>query len=137
MGIIQESLGKQQDALLYYKKSLKTKFNYYGENNEEVLELQYKISCVLMSLKKYKEAEEIMNAMTEVVFREKLQECESDNFYRYGVYFYTAGIIFIKNDKIKVARQHLKKAKNLWKDILYCNDPCLISLDNFLKLVEN
>jgi len=137
MGIIQESLGKQQDALLFYKKSLKLKFNYYGENNEEVLELQYKISCVLMSLKKYKEAEEIMNAMTEVVFREKLADCENDNMYRYGVYFYTAGIIFIKNNKMKVAKQHLKKAKNLWKDILYLNDPCLISLENFLKLVDN
>ena len=136
MGIIQEALGKQQDALLYYKKSLKIKFNYYGENNEEVLELQYKISCVLMSLKKYKEAEEIMNAMTEVVFREKLPECETDSMYRYGVYFYTAGIIFIKNNKMKVAKQHLKKAKSLWKDILYSNDPCLISLDNFMKLVE-
>jgi tetratricopeptide (TPR) repeat protein len=137
MGIIQESMGKLQDALMFYKKSLKTKFNYYGENNEEVLELQYKISCVLMNLKKYKEAEEIMNAMTEVVFREKLAECETDNMYRYGVYFYTAGIIFMKNNKFKIAKQHLKKAKNLWKDILHSSDPCLISLDNFLKLVEN
>jgi tetratricopeptide (TPR) repeat protein len=137
MGIIQENLGKLQDALLFYKKSLKLKFNYYGENNEEVLELQYKISCVLISLKKYKEAEEIMNAMTEVVFREKLGDCDNDNMYRYGVYFYTAGIVFIKNNKMKVAKQHLKKAKNLWKDILYLNDPCLISLENFLKLVEN
>jgi len=136
MGIIQETYGKQQEAINYYKKSLKTKFNFYGENNEEVLELQYKISCVLMALKKYKEAEEIMSAMTEVVFREKLNECEVDNMYRYGVYFYTVGIIFIKNNKSKLARQSLKKAKNLWKDILYYNDPCMVSLGNFIKMVE-
>lgn len=136
MGILQEIYGKQQEAISYYKKSLKTKFNYYGENNEEVLELQYKVSCVLMALKKYKEAEDIMNAMTEVVFREKLNECEVDNMYRYGVYFYTAGIIFLKNNKLKLAKRSLKKAENLWKDILYNNDPCMISLNNFIKMIE-
>lgn len=136
MGIIQEINGKQQEAMNFYKKSLKTKFNYYGENNEEVLELQYKISCVLMGLKKYKEAEEIMSAMTEVVFREKLNECEVDNMYRYGVYFYTVGIVFVKNNKFNLARQSLKKAENLWKDILFNNDPCMVSLTNFMKMVE-
>ena len=136
MGIIHETFGKQQEAINCYKKSLKTKFNFYGENNEEVLELQYKISCVLMALKKYKEAEDIMNAMTEVVFREKLNECEIDNMYRFGVYFYTAGIIFIKNNKVKLAKQSLKKAENLWKDILYNNDPCMVSLNNFMKMID-
>jgi len=136
MGILQEIYGKQQEAISYYKKSLKTKFNYYGENNEEVLELQYKVSCVLMALKKYKEAEDIMNAMTDVVYREKLNECEVDNMYRYGVYFYTAGIIFLKNNKLKLAKRSLKKAENLWKDILYNNDPCMISLNNFIKMIE-
>lgn len=136
MGIIQENLGKQQEALNFYKKSLKSKFNYYGENNEEVLELQYKISCVLISLKNYKEAEEIMNAMTEVVFREKLKEREIDNMYRYGVYFYTSGIILLKNNKFKNAKQNLFKAENLWKDILYSNDPCMISLNNFMKMID-
>ena len=136
MGIIYEVAGKNQEALNYYKKSLKTKFNYYGENNEEVLELQYKISCVLMSIKKYKEAEEIMSAMTEVVFREKLNECPVDNMYRYGVYFYTSGIILIKNNKFKLAKQHLKKAEHLWSDILYSNDPCILSLNNFMKFLE-
>jgi len=136
MGIIQEVYGKQQDALNYYKKSLKTKFNFYGENNEEVLELQYKISCILIGLKKYKEAEDIMNAMTEVVFREKLNECEVDNMYRYGVYFYTAGIVFFKNNKMKLAKETFKKAEKLWKDILYNNDPSIISLNNFMKMIE-
>ena len=136
MGIIQEIYGRQQEAINFFKKSLKTKFNFYGEKNEEVLELQYKISCVLMALKKYREAEEIMSAMTEVIFREKLNECEVDNMYRYGVYFYTVGVIFIKNCKLKLARQSLKKAEDLWKDILYCNDPCMVSLSNFMKMAE-
>ena len=54
LGIINEINNKPKEALHDYKKSLKIKFNYYGENNDEVLELQYKISSVYISLNQVK-----------------------------------------------------------------------------------
>jgi hypothetical protein len=54
MGIVLEHNSKLQDALSCYKKSLKIKFNLYGESHEEVLELQYKIASIFMQLKQVK-----------------------------------------------------------------------------------
>jgi hypothetical protein len=69
-----------------------------------------------------------MLAMTEVILKEKLNKCDIDNYYRYGVYFYTTGIILLKNNKQSVAKEYLMKADTLWKDILNPTDPGLDSI---------
>lgn len=54
MGSVYEGLQKYKDALIYFKKALKIKFNYDGESNDEVLDLQYKIASVYCSNKQVK-----------------------------------------------------------------------------------
>lgn len=51
LGIIYEANIKPKEAMNHYKKALKIKFNYFGENNDEVLDLQYKISSVYLSMR--------------------------------------------------------------------------------------
>ncbi len=79
-----------------------------------------------------------MLAMTEVVMNEKMNDKISniDNYYRYGVYFYTTGSILLKNSKNSSAREYLKKAQALWKDILNPIDPGLASVKQLLKISE-
>jgi tetratricopeptide (TPR) repeat protein len=138
MGVVNEHLGKPKEAINFYKKSLKTKFGLYGENHDEVLDLQYKISSIYITNKQYKEAEEIMTAMTDVVLKEKLNSNNSKSFthqfYRYGVYFYTTGTVLLKNNKLSLAKEYLNKANSLWKDILNPSDPVLNSLYSLIKV---
>lgn len=136
LGIVQENYNKPKDALNYFKKALKTKFNMNGENDDEVLDLQYKISSVYISQKQFKEAEEIMSAMTDVIIKEKLKENNLDCFYRYGVYFYTLGMVLLKTNKYSHAKAALIKAETLWKDILNPNDPVKSSLSAMLKISD-
>lgn len=133
LGIVQEQNQKPKEALNFYKKSLRVKFGLYGENHDEVLDLQYKISSVYISLKQFKQAEEIMTAMTDVILKEKLQNSNLNNFYRYGVYFYTCGMILLKN-KNNLAKEHLNKAYTLWKDLLSPSDPTLASLNSLIHI---
>ena len=37
LGVIYEQNNKHKDALIYYKKDLKLKFNFYGENHDEIV----------------------------------------------------------------------------------------------------
>jgi hypothetical protein len=136
--VIYEANIKPKEALNHYKKALKIKFNYFGENNDDVLDLQYKISSVYLTLRQYKEAEQIMTAMTDVVSKEKMNDKQTnlDNYYRYGVYFYTTGSILLKNGKNSLAKNFLKKAQALWKDIVNPNDPGLNSVRNLIKACE-
>lgn len=134
LGLVAENNGKAKEAVNYYKKSLKTKFNLYGDQNDEVLELQYKISSAFISLKMFKEAEEIMASVISVLDKEKLQASEVDSYYRYGVYFYTAGVIMLKQIKKEEAKNYFNKAGVLWKDILNQSDPAINSLNSLMKL---
>ena len=140
MGIYNEMNNNPKEALNYYKKSLKTKFHLFGENNDEVLDLQYKIASAYISLKQFKEAEQIMIAMTEVISKEKLNRNSRtliDFYYRYGVYFYTTGVLLLKSNSNQSAREYLNKANVMWKDIVDPNDPGLMSLRNILKLCNS
>lgn len=76
-----------------------------------------------------------MIAMTDVVAKEKMENnvTNLNNYYRYGVYFYTAGSVLLKNSKNGLAKDYLKKAQALWKDIVNPNDPGLVSVKNLLK----
>ena len=53
LGVVYELMNRFKDSLIFYKKSLKLKFNLYGEAHDEVLELQYKISECYLSLKQF------------------------------------------------------------------------------------
>jgi hypothetical protein len=77
-----------------------------------------------------------MLAMTEVVMKDKMNKQDIDNYYRYGVYFYTAGMVLLKNNKNSAAKEFLKRAQALWKDILNPTDPGLESLRQMLKLCD-
>ena len=74
-------------------------------------------------------------AMTDVISKEKMKDNLSniDNYYRYGVYFYTTGSVLLKNNKNSLAKDYLKKAQTLWKDIVNPNDPGLVSVKNLIK----
>ena len=135
--LIHENNNKNKEAISFYKKSLKTKFSLYGDENDEVLELQYKISSAFMSLKMYKEAEEILVSIINVLNNGRLKESYVENFYRYGTYFYMAGVVSLKLVKKDQAKDYLKKSQVLWKDILNHGDPCLTSVSSLLKLCNN
>jgi hypothetical protein len=75
-----------------------------------------------------------MSAMIDVILSDKLKDCGLDMYYRYGVYFYTYGILLLKNNKS--AKDCFKKAETLWKDILNPNDPTLKSLRDFMKIAQ-
>ena len=136
LGVANEQIFKYKEALNFYKKSLKTKFSLYGENKEEVLDLQYKISNVYIMNKQYKEAEEIMTCMSDVILKEKLQSSSADMFYRYGAYFYSTGLVLLKNNKNILAKEYLNKALMIWRDILLKSDPVFVSIQNLLKICE-
>ena len=136
LGVIYEQMNKYKDSLVYYKKSLKLKFNLYGENHDEVLELQYKISSVYLSLKQYKEAEEILTSMTDVVLKRKINYATQETIYRYSAYFYTLGVILIKTNKANMAKFYLLKAKDILEGFLTNNDPLFGNIQNLIKVCD-
>jgi len=138
LGIIKEVNNNCTEAIQYYKKSLKLKFNFYGELNEEVLDLQYKIAGAYVLSKKYKDAEEILISLTDVISNEKLKakNANIDNYYRYGSYFYTTGVTLLKLGKNRIAKQYLTKVEVLWKEILSNKDPVLQTIYSMIKLCE-
>jgi phosphosulfolactate synthase (CoM biosynthesis protein A) len=75
-----------------------------------------------------------MLAMTEVILKEKLSSSKIDSYYRYGVYFYTAGMVLLKTNKNGIAREYLKRAQTLWKDILNPSDHGLESIKSMLNI---
>lgn len=133
LGLINEQKGKCKEAVNLYKKSLKIKFNLYGEKNDEVLELQFKISSAYSAMKLYKEAEEIITPLLDLVSDILNEGVENESYYRYGVYFYNAGVIMIKLTKKDLAVKNLKKAEELWKGLLSDIDPIILSLQSLLK----
>lgn len=131
-----EATGKTKEALDYYKKSLKIKFGLYGDKNDEVLDLQYKIASVYLQLKQSKECEQVLVSLTDVISMEKLKS-NLDSYYRYGCYFYTLGVALMKNNKINNAKTTFKKALRIWETILPATDPAIISINNLYQICED
>ena len=52
------------------------------------------------------------------------------------MYFYTAGVILLKNNRMYVAKEYLDKANVMWKDIVNPNDPGLSSIKALLKTCD-
>jgi tetratricopeptide (TPR) repeat protein len=136
LGVAYEQSSKSKEALNCYKKSLKTKFSLYGESHEEVLDLQYKISNLYFLNKQFKEAEEIMSSMSDVILKEKLHTVDSHLLYRYGSYFYLTGVILMKNNKNILAKEYFIRALKIWNDILNKSDPVIASIQAMLKVCE-
>jgi tetratricopeptide (TPR) repeat protein len=136
LGVVQEANGKHKEALDYYKKSLKVKFGLYGDKNDEVLDLQYKIASVYLLLKQFKESEQVLVSLTDVISLEKLKS-NLDSYYRYGCYFYTLGIAYMKNNKLNNAKLTFKKALRTWETILPSADPAIQSLNNLYQICED
>ena len=88
-------MNRYKDSLIFYKKSLKLKFNLYGEAHDEVLELQYKISQVFLSMKQFQQADEILSSIVELILNQKIHKATQETIYRYSTYFYTYGIVLI------------------------------------------
>ena len=135
--MIAEANNRHKEALDYYKKSLKIKFGLYGDKNDEVLDLQYKISSVYLLLKQYKECEQVLVSLTDVISNEKLKNSNIDSYYRYGCYFYTLGIAYLKNNKVNNAKIAMKKVSRMWEAILPNNDPAVISINNLFQICED
>ena len=136
LGVLYEQNFKFKESMVYYKKSLKLKFGLYGDNHDEVLELQYKISSVYLSLKQYKEAEEILNSMTEVVLKDKINFATQETIYRYASYFYTFGVVLIKMGKLNISRFYLLKAKDILEGFLNSDDPLFTNISNLVKVCD-
>jgi hypothetical protein len=72
--------------------------------------------------------------MTDVVLNEKLKDKSNavEHYYRYGSYFYLYGIVLLKLNR--PAKECLKKAEVMWKDVLSQKDPTLKALYQLIKI---
>ena len=137
LGIIYELMNRFKDSLIFYKKSLKLKFNLYGEAHDEVLELQYKISQVYISLKQFEQAEEILNSIIELILKQKINNATQETIYRYSTYFYTFGVVLIKLNKTNNAKIYFNKVLEIVDGFLLPNDPWIININDLLKICDS
>ena len=137
LGVVYEMMNRYKDSLIYYKKSLKLKFNLYGEMHDEVLELQYKISSIYLSMKQYKEAEEILNSIIDLILKQKLNYSTQECIYRYAAYFYTFGVVLIKLNKMNSAKSYLSKSLEIVDGFLLPNDPLIININDLIKVCDS
>lgn len=144
LGLVYDHIGKSKEAIVYYKKSLKYKFSLYGASHHEVIEIQYKISCAMMSLKQYKEADDVLSSAVKIVI-EELKDINSNDInnshsnekvYRWGAYFYTLGVIYLKQIKRNEAKESFRTAEELWVGILNKDDSVFDSLRMLIKQCE-
>ena len=136
LGIIYELMNKFKDSLIFYKKSLKLKFNCFGEAHDEVLELQYKISQVYLSLKQFEQAEEILSSIVELILKQKINSATQETIYRYSTYFYTFGVVLIKLNKTNNAKIYFNKVLEIVDGFLLPNDPWIINIKDLLKICD-
>ena len=136
LGVVLELQGKFNDALIYFKKSLKLKYKLYGAENDEVLELQYKISCAYLSLSLYRESEEILNSVVETVLKSKINSATQETIYRYAAYFYTYGVVLIKIRRSNMAKLYLSKSREIMGEILDQRDTVLTNISKLINLCE-
>ena len=137
LGVVYEMMNRYKDSLIFYKKSLKLKFNLYGETHDEVLELQYKISSVYLSLKQFKEAEEILSSIIDLILKQKLGNAPQECIYRYAAYFYTFGVVLIKLNRTNTAKVYLTKSLEVINGLLLPNDPLIININDLIKICDS
>ena len=130
-------MNRFKDSLIFYKKSLKLKFNLYGEIHDEVLELQYKISGIYLSLKQFQQAEEILSSIVELILKQKIQNSPPEAIYRYSTYFYTYGVVLIKLNKMNNAKIYLNKVLEIVDGFLLPNDPWIYNINDLLRLCDS
>jgi tetratricopeptide (TPR) repeat protein len=137
LGVIYELMNRFNDSLIFYKKSLKLKFNLYGEVHDEVLELQYKISEVYLSLKQFQQAEEILSSIVELILKQKIHNATQETIYRYSAYFYTYGVVLMKLNKINNAKMYFNKVLEIVDGFLLPNDPWLLNIQDLLRKCDS
>ena len=137
LGIVYELMNRYKDSLIFYKKSLKLKFNLYGEAHDEVLELQFKISECYLSLKQYEQAEEILGSIVELIMKQKIDNANQEMIYRYATYFYTYGVVLIKFNRYNNAKIYLNKDLEIVEGFLLPNDPWIINIKDLIKICDS
>ena len=137
LGVIYELMNRYKDSLIFYKKSLKLKFNLYGEAHDEVLELQYKISQVYLSLKQFQQAEEILSSIVELILNQKINKATQETIYRYSTYFYTFGVVLIKLNKTNNAKMYFNKVLEIVDGFLLPNDPWITNINDLIKICDS
>lgn len=137
LGVIYELMNRFNDSLIFYKKSLKLKFNLYGEVHDEVLELQYKISEVYLSLKQFQQAEEILSSIVELILKQKIHNATQETIYRYSAYFYTYGVVLMKLNKINNAKMYFNKVLEIVDGFLLPNDPWILNIQDLLRICDS
>ena len=136
LGVVYELMNRFKDSLIFYKKSLKLKFNLYGESHDEVLELQYKISQLFLSMKQFQQAEEILNSIVELILNQKINKATQETIYRYSTYFYTYGIVLIKLNKTNSAKNYFNKTLEIIDGFLLPNDPWIVNIKDLMKICD-
>ena len=128
---------RYKDSLIFYKKSLKLKFNLYGEANDEVLELQYKISECYLSLKQFDQAEEILGSIVELKKKKKISQASQEIIYRYSTYFYSYGVVLMKLNRFNNAKIYFNKTLEIIEGFLLNNDPWIININDLIKICDS
>ena len=137
LGAVYEMMNRYKDSLIFYKKSLKLKFNLYGEAHDEVLELQYKISECYLSLKQFEQAEEILGSIVELILKQKINKANQEMIYRYSTYFYTYGVVLIKLNRLNNAKMYFNKTLEINEGFLLPNDPWIININDLIKICDS
>ena len=137
LGVTYEMMHRYKDSLIFYKKSLKLKFNLYGEANDEVLELQYKISECYLSLKQFDQAEEILGSIVELILKEKISQASQEMIYRYSTYFYSYGVVLMKLNRFNNAKIYFNKTLEIIEGFLLNNDPWIININDLIKICDS
>ena len=137
LGVVYELMNRYKDSLIFYKKSLKLKFNLYGEAHDEVLELQYKISESYLSLKQFEQAEEILGSIVELIMKQKINKANQETIYRYVTYFYTYGVVLIKLNRLNNAKMYFNKVLDTINGFLLSNDPWIININDLIKICDS
>ena len=137
LGVVYELMNRYKDSLIFYKKSLKLKFNLYGEAHDEVLELQYKISESYLSLKQFEQAEEILGSIVELIMKQKINKANQETIYRYATYFYTYGVVLIKLNRLNNAKMYFNKVLDTINGFLLPNDPWIININDLIKICDS
>ncbi len=137
LGVVYELMNRYKDSLIFYKKSLKLKFNLYGEAHDEVLELQYKISESYLSLKQFEQAEEILGSIVELIMKQKINKANQETIYRYVTYFYTYGVVLIKLNRLNNAKMYFNKVLDTINGFLFPNDPWIININDLIKICDS
>ena len=137
LGVVYELMNRYKDSLIFYKKSLKLKFNLYGEAHDEVLELQYKISESYLSLKQFEQAEEILGSIVELIMKRKINKANQETIYRYVTYFYTYGVVLIKFNRLNNAKMYFNKVLDTINGFLLPNDPWIININDLIKICDS